>query len=127
LAERIIKTFSEDAEVQILNGRWGPYIAYKGRNLKIPKGTEPSSFTFDAIVELAANTPESTGKGRFGRFAKKSATSNEAPLKKAASKKPVAKKAPAKKAVAKEKPVAAKTPAKKVAKKSPAKKAAKKK
>ena len=57
--------------------------------------------TFDAIVELAANTPESTGKGRFGRFAKKSAPNNEVPLKKAASKKPVAKKAPAKKAKAK--------------------------
>ena len=127
LAERIIKTFSEDAEVQILNGRWGPYIAYKGRNLRIPQGTEPSSFTFDAIVELAANTPESAGKGRFGRFAKKSATSNEAPLKKAASKKPVAKKAPAKKAAVKEKPVESKSPAKKAVKKAPVKKATKKK
>ena len=124
---RIIKTFSEDAEVQILNGRWGPYIAYKGRNLKIPKGTEPASLTFDAIVELAANTPESTGKGRFGRFAKKSAPTNEVPLKKAASKKPVAKKAPAKKAAVKDKPVASKSPAKKALKKAPVKKATKKK
>ncbi len=35
--EKIIKTFAEDAELQVLNGRYGPYIAYKKENYKIPK------------------------------------------------------------------------------------------
>ncbi|MFM9051229.1 MAG: type I DNA topoisomerase, partial [Bacteroidota bacterium] len=85
LAERIIKSFDEDAEVQILNGRWGPYIAYKGRNLKIPKGVEPKMMSFDEIVQLAANTPETAGKGRFSRFARKSSGGSDTAMKKAAS------------------------------------------
>lgn len=131
LAERIIKTFTEDAEVQILNGRWGPYISYKGRNLRIPKDKDPHSFTFADIETLAANTPETPARGRFGRGFKKTPALNE-PMKKAASKKPVAKKAPAKKAAVKEpatkKAAVKKAPAKKAAvKKAPAKKAATKK
>ena len=121
LAERIIKSFDEDAEVQVLNGRWGPYIAYKGRNLRIAKDRDPKSYTFEEIVDLAANTPETPARGRFGRFGKKAAA--PAPFKKAAAKKPAAKKG----TEAKE-PAAKKTPAKKAAvKKAPAKKAAVKK
>ena len=121
LAERIIKSFDEDAEVQVLNGRWGPYIAYKGRNLRIAKDRDPKSYTFEEIVDLAANTPETPARGRFGRFGKKAAA--PAPFKKAAAKKPAAKKV----TEAKE-PAAKKSPAKKAAvKKAPAKKAAVKK
>jgi DNA topoisomerase-1 len=141
LAERIIKSFPEDPEVQVLNGRWGAYISFRGRNLRIPKDRDPKSFTLPEIEELAANTPETPGRGRFGRFGKKSASSS-APFKQAASKKPVAKKAPAPKkekvsapkkaAVAKKSPAVKapvkKAPAKKAAvKKAPAKKAAKRK
>ncbi|WP_234408890.1 topoisomerase C-terminal repeat-containing protein [Marinilabilia salmonicolor] len=35
-----IKSFEEDKDVQVLNGRWGPYISYKKKNYKIPKDTE---------------------------------------------------------------------------------------
>ncbi|MFM7217764.1 MAG: type I DNA topoisomerase [Bacteroidota bacterium] len=136
LAERIIKSFDEDPEVQILNGRWGPYVSFKGRNLRIPKGTEPSSLSFDDIVKLAESTPESTGRGRFGRFGRKAAgTAEGAPLKKAAAGKATARKAPAKKAAAPAKKAPATTaapkksaaPKKKAASKAPAKKAARKK
>lgn len=129
LAERIIKTFTEDPEVQILNGRWGPYISFKGRNIRIPKGKEPNSFTYAEIVELAANTPETPARGRFGRFnrgAKGAAA--EAPLKKAAAKKPAAKKAPVKKEAVKKETAPKKAAVKKApAKKTPVKKAASKK
>ena len=51
-ANRHIKTLGEGEEmIQILNGRFGPYIAYKGKNYKIPKETEPS--TLQAIHCLA--------------------------------------------------------------------------
>ncbi|MDL2209136.1 DNA topoisomerase I, partial [Parabacteroides sp. OttesenSCG-928-O15] len=40
-AQRFIKKFEEEPELEILNGRFGPYIAYKGKNYKIPrKGTK---------------------------------------------------------------------------------------
>ena len=51
-ASRHIKTLGEGEEmIQILNGRYGPYIAYKGKNYKIPKETEPA--TLQAIHCLA--------------------------------------------------------------------------
>ena len=51
-ANRHIKTLGEGEEmIQILNGRYGPYIAYKGKNYKIPKDTEPT--TLQAIHCLA--------------------------------------------------------------------------
>ena len=36
-AERHLKSFSEDAELEVLNGRYGPYIAYQGTNYRLPK------------------------------------------------------------------------------------------
>lgn len=42
-AERHIKSFEEEPDLQILNGRWGPYIKYKKKNFKIPKTTEAAS------------------------------------------------------------------------------------
>lgn len=61
-AERIIMTFDEDKEIQILNGRWGPYIAYKDRNIRIPKDRDPKSFSLAEIHELAAKTPVTAKK-----------------------------------------------------------------
>jgi len=87
-AERIIKTFPEDGEVQILKGRWGPFIQYKGKNLRIPKGKEAQLITWDEIVELAGNDKRPAKKG----FQKKTVgeVPAKAPYRKAASKKPAA-------------------------------------
>jgi DNA topoisomerase-1 len=104
-ANRLIKAFPENLDIQILNGRFGPYIKAGKKNVKIPKGREPKELTLEECVELAANAPEK--RGRFGRFN-------------------VAKKAEEKTAVAADKPVktGVKTAVKKIAVKSVAKKAA---
>ncbi len=113
-ANRIILDFPE-AGIQVLNGRYGPYITDRVKNAKIPKEREPKTLTLDECKELIAAAP--VRRGRFG--AKKTAKTapaaapaevKEKPLKAAAktAAKPAAKKAAAKK-VAK----AAKAPAKK--------------
>ena len=110
-AERIIKTFEEDKEVQVLNGRWGPYIAIKGKNIKVPKDTDPKSLTLEEIYELEKNAPEPKkwGRGRFGKktFGADGGQNNKPtgkgiPIKS----KPV----PVKKAAAKKKPPVTKKP-----------------
>jgi DNA topoisomerase-1 len=64
-ANKLIKAFPENPDIQVLNGRFGPYIKAGKKNVKIPKGKEPASLTLEECVELAANTPEKVG--RFGR------------------------------------------------------------
>jgi DNA topoisomerase-1 len=59
--DNIIRTFDQDPDMQVLNGRFGPYITYKKSNYKIPKGTEPSTLTYEqcmAIVEDPKNAPK---------------------------------------------------------------------
>jgi len=60
-AERLIKTFDENPEVKILNGRWGPYIEFGKQNVKIPKGKEPMELTFEeckALADAEAKAPK---------------------------------------------------------------------
>ncbi|MBS1490244.1 MAG: type I DNA topoisomerase [Bacteroidetes bacterium] len=64
-ANKTIKTFAENADIQILNGRFGPYIKADKKNVKIPKGKKPEELTLEECVTLAANAPEK--KGRFAR------------------------------------------------------------
>lgn len=50
---RFIKKFEEDPELEILNGRYGPYIAYKGKNYRIPKtGYTPAEMTLADCMKL---------------------------------------------------------------------------
>src|SRR5690606_9331899 len=63
-ANRIILDFPE-AGIQVLNGRYGPYITDRKKNAKIPKDREPRTLTLDECRELLAAAPE-RGKGRFG-------------------------------------------------------------
>ena len=58
--KRQIKTFDENPDVEILNGRYGPYIAMGGKNYKIPTGVDPASLDLAAcleIIEKAAEKP----------------------------------------------------------------------
>jgi DNA topoisomerase-1 len=81
-ANRIILDF-EDAGIQVLNGRYGPYITDKKKNARVPKDREPKSLTLDECVELLAAAPE---RGRRGKkkATKKAATKKKATKKKAA-------------------------------------------
>ena len=114
-AERLIKEFPENPDVQVLNGRYGPYIVAGKKNVKIPKGEEPADLTLERCLELAEATPDKPARG--GRFAKKAAapaaeeTADTPKKKDAAAKTTAKKKAPAKKAAAK-KPAAKKATAK---------------
>ncbi|MCG8476419.1 MAG: type I DNA topoisomerase [Cytophagales bacterium] len=57
--EKFIKAFEENEEVQILKGRWGPYIKFGKKNVKIPKDIEdPKTITYEQCVEWAEKTPE---------------------------------------------------------------------
>ncbi|HSG65694.1 MAG TPA: DNA topoisomerase I [Gammaproteobacteria bacterium] len=56
-ANRIIRDFPE-AEVQVLNGRYGPYVTNGKKNAKIPKDRDPSTLTLEECQELLAAAPE---------------------------------------------------------------------
>jgi len=64
-ANRIITDFGVD-NIQVLNGRYGPYITDGKKNAKVPKDREPKSLTLEESRALLAQAPE-RGKGRFGR------------------------------------------------------------
>lgn len=56
--KKVVKTFAEEPEMEILNGPYGVYIAYKKKNYKIPKGTDAESLTVEdckKIIEEAAS------------------------------------------------------------------------
>jgi DNA topoisomerase-1 len=90
-AEKMIKTFPENPDVTVLNGRFGPYICVGKKNVKIPKGQEPAELTLEQCLELAEATPDKPARGGFK---KKAAPAADAPAaKKTAAKKPAAKKA----------------------------------
>ena len=60
-SERLIKTFDENPDVKILNGRWGPYIEFGKQNVKIPKGKEPKDLTYEdckALADVEAKAPK---------------------------------------------------------------------
>lgn len=63
-AKKHIKTFEEDPEIQILNGRWGPYIKKGKDNFKIPKDKVAEDLGYEETLEIIANQPEKK-KGRF--------------------------------------------------------------
>jgi DNA topoisomerase-1 len=66
--ERVIRIFEEDPDVQVLNGRYGPYIAIGKSNYRIPKSTDPASLTLEQCREIAAKSdaaPKTPGKGKF--------------------------------------------------------------
>ena len=56
-AEKFIKVFEENPEVQVLKGRYGPYIKVGKKNVKIPKGKEPEDLTLEECLELAEKAP----------------------------------------------------------------------
>ena len=125
-ANRIIQDFGID-DIQVLNGRYGPYITDKQRNARIPKERDPKTLTLEECRALLAAAPQRPG--RFGR--KTAAKGKGAAADKAAAKRKTANKeesADGSEAITAGAAAPKKsTPKKKAAKKSPAKKTARKK
>jgi len=122
LANRVIQDFGNG--VQVLNGRFGPYITDGEKNARIPKDQDPKTLTEAQCVELLAAAPVKKGRGGARKAAAKKAApaAKKAAAKKAPAEKPAAKKAAAKKTTAK-KTATKKTAAKKATAKKPAGKA----
>ena len=59
-AQRHLKTFEEDAKMEVMNGRYGPYIAYDGKNYRMPKALhdKAAELTYDQCLDIVRNAPE---------------------------------------------------------------------
>lgn len=71
-AQRVIATFDEEPGLQVLNGRYGPYISYNKQNFKIPKTMDAHALTLDDCRAIVAD--EGNATRRSSRTAKKAAT-----------------------------------------------------
>ena len=72
--QKFIKSFDEEPELSILNGRFGPYISYQGKNYKIPKGIVPQDLNLQScfdLIKLQNEKAESAPKKRKTTKAKK--------------------------------------------------------
>lgn len=78
-ANRIIQDFEEQG-IQVLNGRYGPYITDKTKNARVPKDREPKSLTLEECIELLAAAPV---RGRRGKKKAKGTKKKAAKKKKA--------------------------------------------
>jgi len=87
-ANRIILDFEEEG-IQVLNGRYGPYITNKQKNARVPKDREPKSLTLEECIELLAAAPERgrRSKKKTKKNAAKKKTAKKKTRKKAAKKK----------------------------------------
>ena len=69
-AKKHLKKFNDEPEMEIMNGRYGPYISYKGSNYKIPKDIVPEDLSLEAcleIVRLQSEKAESSDAPKKGR------------------------------------------------------------
>ncbi len=112
-ANRLILDFEEHG-IQVLNGRYGPYVTNKEKNARIAKDVDPKTLTLEVCIEMLEKAPVRRGKKKKKVSAKKKTETKKKVTKKKTTKKKKAKKKTARKKVAK----------KKVAKKKVAKKKA---
>ncbi len=87
---KVIKRFDERKDLQVLKGKFGPYIKLGRKNIKIPSETDPAKLTFEQAMELAGRKPvkKAAKKAVKKKAAKKAAKKKVA---KKAAKKPAAK------------------------------------
>lgn len=64
--KRHIKTFEEDDKLELLNGRYGPYIAFDGKNYRIPKAKQENveSLSYEECMTIIKEAPEPKARGR---------------------------------------------------------------
>ena len=111
-ANKVVKIFDEDPEIQIHNGRWGAYLTNGSKNAKLTKEQKeaPLEIDFATAKKLIDEAPEKRGRGKKKAVAKKAAAKKKTVSKKKASKKKASKKkATAKKKASKKKAAAKKS------------------
>ncbi len=110
-AEKIIRNWEEEG-IQILNGRYGPYMTDGNKNVKIPKDTDPKGYSLEECKKMIEEAPEKKwGRKKKAAPKKKTAAKKKAPAKKkkaATKKKKSTKKKTTKKKAAPKKKVATK-------------------
>lgn len=59
-AKRHLKAFEEDTKLEVMNGRYGPYIAYDGKNYRLPKALHEKAeeLTYEQCLDIVKNAPE---------------------------------------------------------------------
>jgi DNA topoisomerase I len=103
---KVLGTHPDGGEVQVMPGKYGPYVKWAKVNATLPKGVEPETVTLEEALALLAEKAGKGGKKAPARKVAAKPAAKKAGAKKAASKKASVKKAPARKPIAKETPVA---------------------
>ncbi len=65
-AQRHLKQFDEDPKLEVMNGRFGPYLVYNGKNYRLPKAyhEKATELTYDQCMDLIQNAPEPKARRR---------------------------------------------------------------
>ena len=61
-AEKLIRAFPEDEKLEILKGRWGPYIAHNKNNYKLPKDSVVDTLTYAQVMEIVSSQAKPSSK-----------------------------------------------------------------
>ena len=75
-AERVLITFAEEPELQVLKGQYGPYISFKKQNYKIPKGVDAATLTLEKCREIVADEGN-LSRRRATRTTRRTKTTNK--------------------------------------------------
>nr|WP_321406111.1 type I DNA topoisomerase [uncultured Carboxylicivirga sp.] len=76
-AKKMIKEYEEDAELQVLNGRWGPYIKYQKKNYKIPKDKVAEELSFEDCKKLIEEQDKGGSKNGSAKKSTKKTTAKK--------------------------------------------------
>ena len=69
-SKKVIKSFPDNPELEIMNGRYGAYIAYQGSNYKISRNADPATLTQEECMEIIKRQIEKTGSAPKRRIFK---------------------------------------------------------
>jgi DNA topoisomerase I len=98
--ERIIQTFEAEG-IQVLKGRYGPFVTDGNRNASVPKDGDPEKLTLEQCQKMLAEAPPKGKRGKFGKKKAGKKAAGKKAAKKKASKKKTSKKKKKKKAAKK--------------------------
>jgi DNA topoisomerase I len=91
--DKIIKLFPDRPDVQLLNGRWGPFLKIGKDNFKLPKAAEPEKLTLEECIHISENQPASKFKKKGAAGSGEKVVAKKGTVKKkTATKKPSTKK-----------------------------------